>query len=200
MPTNVPTKMSNLEIAHQTRGRVRMKIPAGKGNPELLEQIKETFGVIPGIEDITVNPTTGSVVVLYDADRHDDFHDHFGQHYGAAAAGYKPPSTEIDELAQRIEDEAEFLAQNSDTARAIVDFVKTLDRNVKRATHNTIDLKILFAMAIIGFTVFEVGATAATPVWVTLAIFMVNHFIEMHPHHGPGHPAPGQPAPAAAHA
>jgi hypothetical protein len=29
-------------------------------------------------------------------------------------------------------------------------------------------------------TVFEVGATAATPVWVTLAIFTVNHFIEMH--------------------
>jgi len=25
-----------------------------------------------------------------------------------------------------------------------------------------------------------VGATAATPVWVTLAIFTVNHFIEMH--------------------
>ena len=30
------------------------------------------------------------------------------------------------------------------------------------------------------FTVFEVGATAATPMWVTLAIFTVNHFIEMH--------------------
>ncbi len=29
-------------------------------------------------------------------------------------------------------------------------------------------------------TVFEVGATAATPVWVTLAIFTVNHFIQMH--------------------
>jgi hypothetical protein len=28
--------------------------------------------------------------------------------------------------------------------------------------------------------VFEVGATAATPVWVTLAIFTVNHFIQMH--------------------
>ena len=35
-------------------------------------------------------------------------------------------------------------------------------------------------MGIIALTVFEVGATAATPVWVTLAIFTVNHFIEMH--------------------
>ena len=37
-----------------------MKFPAGKGNPELLKQISEVFGVIPGIEEVTVNPTTGS--------------------------------------------------------------------------------------------------------------------------------------------
>jgi hypothetical protein len=36
------TKM-NLQIAHQVPGRVRMKIPAGKGNPELLKQISEVF-------------------------------------------------------------------------------------------------------------------------------------------------------------
>ena len=50
----------NLHIAHQVPGRVRMKIPSAKGNPELLKQISETFAVIPGIERITVNPTTGS--------------------------------------------------------------------------------------------------------------------------------------------
>ena len=43
------TKM-NLQIAHQVPGRVRMKIPAGKGNPELLKQISEVFCAIPGIE------------------------------------------------------------------------------------------------------------------------------------------------------
>ena len=47
-------------------------------------------------------------------------------------------------------------------------------------SNNNIDLKIVFAVGIIALTVFEVGATAATPVWVTLAIFTVNHFIEMH--------------------
>ena len=49
------TKM-NLRIEHQVPGRVRMKIPAGKGNPDLLKQVSELFGVIPGIEKITVNP------------------------------------------------------------------------------------------------------------------------------------------------
>jgi hypothetical protein len=170
----------NLHIAHQVPGRLRMKIPAGKGNPELLRQISETFGLIPGIEQITVNPTTGSIVLHYDADRHDEFHGTFQHHYQAHGPG-RPPATELDELTRRIEDEAEFLANHSQSARAVVDFIKNVDREIKVATGNMIDLKIVFAVGIIGFTVLEVGATAATPVWVTLAIFSLNHFIEMHP-------------------
>ena len=42
-----------------------------------------------------------------------------------------------------------------------------------------LDLKMLLAIGVIGVTVLEVGATAATPVWVTLALFGMNHFIEM---------------------
>jgi len=179
------TKM-NLRIEHQVPGRVRMKIPAGKGNPELLQQISEVFGVIPGIEEITVNPTTGSVVLHYDADRHDEFHGKFQQHYAAhgavngGLAGLHGADTELDKLTGSIEAEAEYLASHSHSARAVVDFVKKLDREIKLATNNNVDLKIIFAASIIAFTVFEVGATAATPVWVTLAIFTVNHFIEMH--------------------
>src|SRR6201986_4054281 len=98
------TKM-NLQIAHQVPGRVRMKIPAGKGNPELLQQISEVFRVIPGIEEITVNPATGSVVLHYDTDRHDEFHGTFQHHYsahagadgnGAATAGMHGADTELD--------------------------------------------------------------------------------------------------------
>jgi hypothetical protein len=175
------TKM-NLQIAHQVPGRVRMKIPAGKGNPELLKQISDVFGVIPGIEEVVVNPTTGSVTLHYDVDRHDEFHDTFRGHYEAhgASNGSHGAETELDKISHSIEAEAEFLARHSHTARVFVDFVKKCDHEIKRATNNNVDLKIVFALTIIGFTVFEVGATAATPVWVTLAIFTINHFIEMH--------------------
>jgi hypothetical protein len=180
------TKM-NLKIEHQVPGRVRMKIPAGKRNPDLLKQISEIFAVIPGIEEIVTNPTTGSVVLRYDADRHDEFHGSLRQHYeahGAASSsangGKRGADTELDKLTNSIGAEAEFLARHSQSARAVVDFVKTIDHEIKRMTNNNIDLKIVFAVGIIGLTVFGVGATAATPVWVTLAIFTVNHFIEMH--------------------
>jgi len=188
----------NLQIAHQVPGRVRLKIPTGKGNADLLKQISEVFAVIPGIEHITTNPTTGSVVLHYDADRHDEFHGSFRPHYETHAADAAHGArTELDELANRIEMEAEFLARHSHSARAVVDFVKKVDREIKIATNNSVDLKIVFAAAIIAFTVLEVGATAATPVWVTLAIFTVNHFIEMHPQQGAAAAgANGQASPA----
>ena len=47
------TKMK-LQIAHQVPGRIRMKVPSVKTNPELAEQIKQTFSVIPGIDQVTV--------------------------------------------------------------------------------------------------------------------------------------------------
>jgi hypothetical protein len=187
--TKTKTKM-NLKIEHQVPGRVRMKIPAGKGNPELLKQVSETFAIIPGIEEVKINPVTGSVVLYYDADRHDEFHGSFRGHYEAHGGGQAPTNgvmhgadTELDKLTNSIEAEAEFLARHSHSARAVVDFVKKIDHEIKLATNNNLDLKIVFAVGIICLTVFEVGATAATPVWVTLAIFTVNHFIQMHEQH-----------------
>jgi len=171
------------DVAHQVPGRVRMKVASAKGNPEMLRQIAETFAAIPGIEEITVNPHTGSVVLHYDTDQHDEFHDHFHRHHADRTSGYQPPGTQIDELANKIEQEAEFLARNSESARAVVDFFKKFDREIRTATDNNIDLKVLLALGIIGFTVLEVGATAATPVWVTLSLFTLNHVIEMHAAH-----------------
>jgi hypothetical protein len=181
-------KKLKFNVAHQVPGRIRMKVPAAKGNPELLQQIAETFAVIPGIERITVNPATGSVVMKYDVDRHDEFHCRLQDHV-PQGSGYQPPATEIDQIALRIEQEAEFLARHSQSARAVVDFCKQLDCQIRSATDNNVDLKILLAAGIIGFTILEVGTAAATPVWVTLTLFALNHVIEMHAVHANGGPA-----------
>jgi len=170
-----------LKIAHQVPGRIRMKIPSAKGNPEQLEAYRETLSLIPGIEKIEVNPDTGSIVLKYDPDRHHDFHagfhDHCDHHHGSRTQ--RAPTNEIDALASKIEQEAEYLAEHSQVARAVVDFCKNADRQIKISSGNVLDFKMLLAIGVVGFTVFEVGATAATPVWVTLALFGLNHFIEM---------------------
>jgi cation transport ATPase len=164
-----------VQVAHQIPGRIRLKVPNVKQNPELVEQIKQMFNVIPGIEEVVVNPTTGSVVLHYDTEHHDAFHGHLQHHTGGHD---KPPTNEIDALASKIEQEAEYLAEHSHTARVIVDYFKHFDEQIKFATHNVVDLKIVLALGIAGFTIFEVGASAATPVWVTISIFALNHMIQ----------------------
>ena len=47
------------------------------------------------------------------------------------------------------------------------------------ASGNMFDLKMALCIGLVGFTIFEVGAAAATPVWVTLTLFGLNHFVEM---------------------
>jgi hypothetical protein len=178
--TRTKPKKARLKIAHQVPGRIRMKIPSAKGKPERLEEYKATLSLIPGIEQVEVRPETGSIILKYDPDRHDLFHqkldDHVNEHHDRRN---RAPTNELDALATKIEQEAEYLAEHSDAARAVVDFCKKADREIKLATHNTLDLKMLLAIGVVGFTVFEVGATAATPAWVTLALFGLNHFIEM---------------------
>jgi cation transport ATPase len=171
-----------LQIAHQVPGRIRMKIPSAKGNPELLEEIQKTFSVIPGIEEVRVNPETGSVVLKYDTDRHDDFHTDFAhryEHHAGHHPHHRPPSNEIDALASKIEEEANFLAEHSQAAKAVVDFCRHWDREIKNASGNMFDLKMVLCVGLVGFMIFEVGAAAATPVWVTLTLFGLNHFVEM---------------------
>ena len=168
------TPTMNVQVAHQVPGRIRLKVPGVKDSPELIDQIKQMFNGIPGIEEVTVNPTTGSVVLNYDTDKHNEFHGHLEHHTGGHE---RPPTNEIDALASKIEQEAEYLAEHSHTARLIVDYFKHFDEQIKLATGNVIDLKIVLALGIAGFTIFEVGASAATPVWVTIAIFALNHMI-----------------------
>ena len=170
------TPTMNVQVAHQVPGRIRLKVPNVKENPELIDQIKQMFNVIPGIEDVTINPTTGSVVLQYDTEKHDEFHGHLERHH---TGGHdRPPTNEIDALASKIGQEAEFLAEHSHTARVIVDYFKHFDEQIKFATGNVVDLKIVLALGIAGFTIFEVGASAATPVWVTISIFALNHMIQ----------------------
>ncbi len=174
-----------LRMEHQTLGRVRMKFSSAKGNPQLLDEIGKKFAGIVGVESCEVNPITGSVVLLYDKRRHDDFHDHLSrhceEHHGGATP--RPPGTQLDDITRKIEDEAEFLAEHSHAAKSVVHICKYVDRHVKLATGNTIDLKIGLAGGIVALSLLEMGAFAATPVWLTLGVFSLNHFVELQQHH-----------------
>jgi hypothetical protein len=178
------TKKHKATIAHHVPGRMRLKIPSAKGNDVLFEEIRQSLAVVPGIHEIIINPATSSVTVHYAVDAHPQLHASIDQHQEHFAVNHTPPSTKIDDMTHMVEDEAEFLAEHSHSARVVVDLCKKLDREVKKATSNSVDLKVLVPLGLAAVTFIEIGATAATPVWVTIGLFSLNHFIELQAHPG----------------
>jgi hypothetical protein len=53
---------------HHTPGRVRVRIPDIKGNPKRGKRVEKLFDNVEGIDEVTLNALTGSVVVHYDTD------------------------------------------------------------------------------------------------------------------------------------
>jgi hypothetical protein len=174
---------SHALVAHHTRGRIRVKVPAAKGNPELLREIEQLLAPAQGVQSVEVNPTTGSVVVHYDHTAHEDFHQTLTGHGESSGLfALQPPElTEVDHMAEAIQREAEFLAAHSETAKTIVDFTKNLNDRLRRATDNNLDLKVLLPLGLAVYAFLEVGAEVSTPLWVTLGIFSFNSFVQLHP-------------------
>ena len=111
-------------VVHHIKGRIRVKIPAAKGDDLALQRIMESISPLPGVMDVKVNSSTGSILVHYDSGQYEDFHQHLTEHAESAGlfALQCPEVSEIDQIANTIEKEAEFLAERSNTARTLVDF------------------------------------------------------------------------------
>lgn len=174
-------KKREIRIEHKVPGRIRMKIPSAKNNPEFLALFQNVFSSVNGITKVKAKPETGSIVIHYDLKREAEFQTHF--HHCCAqndmTVKAARPGDEIEEIAKKIEAEAEFLAERSQAVRATVDLFKKVDYQIKAMTGNTIDLKIVLVGGLAVATFVEIGAEAATPMWVTLGLFAVNHFVEM---------------------
>jgi len=50
---------------HALEGRLRIKIPEVKGASLKAREIESHLALCPGVEEVTANPVTGSVLVLY---------------------------------------------------------------------------------------------------------------------------------------
>jgi hypothetical protein len=163
---------------------LRLRVPSAKGNASALETIRKSLANVPGVKEVEVNESIGSVTIHYDARHHKDFHQHLAKETTSHdVLCVAPPSMqEMGNIDEMIEHETVFLAQHSHSAKVLVDWTAALDRSVKRMTDNAIDLKVLAPAALAVGAFLELGMTAATPVWLTLGLFSFNHFIAIHSH------------------
>lgn len=53
-------------LVHHTPGRLRVKIPDIQGNARRSGQVCQLLDRLEGVESVSCNPMTGSIVILYD--------------------------------------------------------------------------------------------------------------------------------------
>lgn len=172
-------------VAHHSRGRLRIRVPSAKGKPAALETIRAGLKKMPGIQEVRVNETIGSLTIQYDPRHHADLERHLASEdcpQDVIAVESAPKVEDLSDLEGMIEHEAAFLAQHSHFAKTTVNWVDAMDRAVKRATNNAIDFKVVAPLALAVGAFLELGIEASTPVWLTMGLFSLNHLIELHTH------------------
>lgn len=174
--------MHAAKVSHHIKGRMRVKVPAGKRNIAVLNEVSESLCSLPGVRGIQMNAATGSILVEYDHNAHTDFHQTLiGHGTTSGVFALAPPElSEVDQLAANIQREADFLAAHSETARSIVDACKAVNEGLKRATGNNLDLKVLLPLGLAVWALIEHDPEIATPLWLTLGIFSFNSFVSLH--------------------
>ena len=55
-------------VSHLSSGRLRVKIPSKKGNVVFFSSLKDQLSSLPGVENIEVNPVTGSILLIHSLD------------------------------------------------------------------------------------------------------------------------------------
>lgn len=55
-------------ISHRSPGRLRLKIPARRGDSGYFNALEKAFMSLQGAEEIVTNPTTASVLILHQGD------------------------------------------------------------------------------------------------------------------------------------
>jgi hypothetical protein len=172
-----------VRTAHRMPGRIRLKLDGGSARKAHdLEELKRVIASMPGVHRVETNPASGSVVVHYDPKLYGRFHHQLKEHGDSTGTFHLdvPDIGEGGDLIKSVEEEADFLAEHSETARVLVNGFRSLDRAVKRATDNTVDLKVLLPLGLAIYSFVEIGIEAATPLWITLGIFSFNSFVQLH--------------------
>jgi hypothetical protein len=175
-------------VAHHSKGRLRLRVPSAKGDSASLQKIAQSLAPIPGVREVTLNEILGTITIHYESQEPADFCRHLTKGEGTHRAAFQVPvpTTEADEAIEMWEKEAAFLAEHSHSAKLFFGLFKRLDTELKKATNNNVDLKVMAPLGLAIYAFLELGFEVATPVWLTLGLFSFNHFITIHTPSSPG--------------
>lgn len=124
--------LPSAHIAHQIPGRVRIRVPCMQGDREYFKRLKTQLSTVAGVNDATVNPQTGSLLLKHE--------------YSAS----------IDDIKSRARKEVLFdlVDQTSSPPPSIAEGLhlgigSSLDKAIKRRTSGAANLRALLVFTLI---------------------------------------------------
>lgn|SRR5581483_1964319 len=172
-----------MEVAHHIPGRVRLKVRRAKGDAATLERIRAAIAALPEVQDVSANPATGSLLVTYDRREHPRIESTLAENGdGTDTYSMDLDGSDPSEIMELVSKEAEFLEHHSQTGLAVVNLFRSLDKGIREATGNMVDLKVLLPAGLAIWSFTEVGIDMSTPMWVTLGLSSFNSFVALHRH------------------
>ncbi len=157
-----------------------MRLPRARRDPQLLRDLQQFVQGLGGVQRVEINPGTGSILVHYAPESHQEMRSMIQSMAGDEPTGPAPLPEDGDSLAGQVLHEADFLAAHSELARQIVLSMQQVNRQIRRATDNFVDLNVLVPATLAVWAFFSVGVEVSTPLWVSLGIFSFNSFVSLH--------------------
>jgi Heavy metal associated domain 2 len=168
-------------IHHHVSGRLRLRLPAAKGETDALREISSAIAKTPGINHVEYNPVTGSILIQYSPEQYKNLTALESGLGGSAAQLALNNSHHAHGESHRRRSYGRSIA-----ARRVDSFFKQIDHEIRMATDNEVDLKFIvpFGVGILGLVALR--HSSITPLWLTLMIFAFNSFLGLHA------PTPGE--------
>jgi hypothetical protein len=163
-------------VHHHLPGRLRLRVPAAKGEEDELREISSAIARTPGISQVEYNPITGSVLIQYSPEQYKTLQSlESGLRVSSApiAVNNSPPGHQGGRRRPQVRG-------RSTAARRVDSFFKQVDHEIRMATDNEVDLKFIlpFGVGVLGLIAIRYSST--TPLWLTLMIFAFHAFLGLH--------------------
>jgi Heavy metal associated domain 2 len=147
-----------------TPGRLRFKVDRNHRNHEAMAPLTQALKTHLGVYDVRANPHSGSITVLH-----------------------SPDHTDYDEIYATLQDLGvifgDIIGEKSEVAQDITSAIYDLNRRVKAATSQVVDLRVLMPLGLGVLAVRQLlakGLQLDIVPWYVLAWYSFDSFIKLH--------------------
>lgn len=165
----------NASIVHTIPGRMRIRIPSARADQKFLDKACAALKALPHVVEVSSNPLTGSVLILYPPALQSEFEGALTTGNGSPLPFELRPADAPPARRRR-----SHKPRKSELSALLTNLFQDLDYAIKDSTDNLLDLKTLLPLTLAALGITYVRQGKGTPVWLTLMIFAFSSFVALH--------------------